>query len=254
MGFIKREGNNKFRLLRNNNYLLQLIEEENKKNIDIKEDSENRNKMNGIKEEIRWVKKLQNILDKKIKGINKDIFLTYDDIITKDNLSNYIAVKSNDGIASDIKILSEDNFVNNILDTNDFQENSIYNFNKSFSNKNNNINNDINNENNPTLYEQINHNKEIMNKNNKNNKSLNLMKSQNPFEFHFIYPDKQDTVFDKNNSIFLKEGKVNDNKKASFNYAAKGGGESYTIIENESNSCFEILIIISILIMIFVFL
>ena len=93
-----------------------------------------------------------------------------------------------------------------------------------------------------------------MNKNNKNNKSSNLMKSQNPFEFHFIYPDRQNIVFDKNNSIFLKEGKVNDNKKASFNYAAKGAGESYTIIENESNSCFEILIILSVLIMIFVFL
>ena len=109
IGFIKREGNNKFRLLRNNVYLQQLIEE-NKKNIDIKEDNENIIKLNSINKEIELVDKLQKILDKKNNEINKDIFLTYDDIIRQDNLSKFIAVQSYNGIISDYKILNEEDF------------------------------------------------------------------------------------------------------------------------------------------------
>ena len=113
MGFIKREGNNKLKLLKDSIYLRQLIEEENKKSIDINEYNENRIKLNSIKEEIDFVSRLQNILNTKIKKINKDIFLTYDDIIGKDNLFNYIAIKSNDGKGTDIEILNEDKTLEN---------------------------------------------------------------------------------------------------------------------------------------------
>ena len=85
---------------------LEKVNENSEKDIDIKEEKEN--KIEKINKEIEKVNKLIDISDKKLKEIMKDIYLTYDDIMGKDNLSNFIAVKSNDETGPDIKILNED--------------------------------------------------------------------------------------------------------------------------------------------------
>ena len=179
---------------------LEKINEDNEKDFDIKKDKEN--KINKINKEIEKVNKLIKISDKKLKEIKKDIYLTYDDIIGKDNLSNFIAVKSNDETGPDIKILNEDDLINNNLVPNDFEENFISNLNKSFTMKYNPINNEIN----PILYENNNNeNKDNdiihINNNNENkdimniiNKSSNLPQNQNQIELFFISPENQTSI------------------------------------------------------------
>ena len=109
-----------------NNILLENLKN-NEKDIDIKEDNEN--KINKINKEIEKVNKLINISDKKLKEIKKELLLTYDDIIGKENSSNFIAVKSNNESGPDIKILNEDDLVNNNLVGNDLEENFFSNLN-----------------------------------------------------------------------------------------------------------------------------
>ena len=204
--------------------------------------------MDSINKEIELVDKFQNILDKKNNEINKDIFLTYDDIIRNDNLSKYIAVKSNNGIISNFKILNEDDFTNSNI--NDFEENSIFNFSKIFSIKNNPINNYKKHEISPTFYERNKQNKDIMNIN--CNKSLNLIKNQNPFELDFISSERGNTVFEKNSNFFKKD--ENDDNESYFNYAETSAGKDHTMLEKDSNSCLEILIILFVLMVVLVFL
>ena len=76
-----------------NNIPLEKVNERSEKDIDIKEEKEN--KIDKINKEIEKVNQLIDISDKKLKEIKKDIYLTYDDIMGKDNFSNFIAVKSN---------------------------------------------------------------------------------------------------------------------------------------------------------------
>ena len=205
--------------------------------------------MDSINKEIELVDKFQNILDKKNNEINKDIFLTYDDIIRNDNLSKYIAVKSNNGIISNFKILNEDDFTNSNI--NDFEENSIFNFSKIFSIKNNPINNYKKHQISPIFYEGNKQNKDIMNIN--YNKSLNLIKNQNPFELDFISSKRINTIFEKNTNYFKKEIE-NDDKESYFNYAETSARNDHTMLEKDSNSCLEILIILFVLMVVLVFL
>lgn len=205
--------------------------------------------MDSINKEIELVDKFQNILDNKNNEINKDIFLTYDDIIRNDNLSKYIAVKSNNGIISNFKILNEDDFTNSNI--NDFEENSIFNFSKIFSIKNNPINNYKKHQISPIFYEGNKQNKDIMNIN--YNKSLNLIKNQNPFELDFISSKRINTIFEKNTNYFKKEIE-NDDKESYFNYAETSAGDDRTILEKDSNPCLEILIILFVLMVVLVFL
>lgn len=204
--------------------------------------------MDSINKEIELVDKFKKILDNKNNEINKDIFLTYDDILRKDNLSKFIAVKSNNGIISDFKILNEDDFTNN--NTNNFEENTIFNFSKIFSIKNNPINNYKKHEIGPTFYERNKQNKDIMNIN--CNKSLNLIKYQNPFELDFISSERGNTVFEKNSNFFKKD--ENDDNESYFNYAETSAGDDRTILEKDSNPCLEILIILFVLMVVLVFL
>ena len=181
---------------------LEKVNENSEKDIDIKEEKEN--KIEKINKEIEKVNKLIDISDKKLKEIKKDIYLTYDDIMGKDNLSNFIAVKSNDGTGPDIKILNEDDLVNNNLFANDFEENFISNLNKSLTMKYNPINNYVNNDINPIFYENnINENKDIIHINNNNenrelmninNRSSNMLQSQNPIELFLISPENQSSM------------------------------------------------------------
>ena len=204
--------------------------------------------MDSINKEIELVDKFKKILDNKNNEINKDIFLTYDDIIRQDNLSKFIAVKSNNGIISDFKKLNEDDFTNS--NTNNFEENTIFNFSKIFSIKNNPINNYKKHEINPTFYERNKQNKDIMNIN--CNKSLNLIKNQNPFELDFISSERGNTVFEKNSNFFKKD--ENDDNESYFNYAETSAGKDHTMLEKDSNSCLEILIILFVLMVVLVFL
>ena len=186
-----------------NNILLEKVNEKNEKDIDAVEEKEN--KIDKINKEIEKVNKLIDISDKKLKEIKKDIYLTYDDIMGKDNLSNFIAVKSNDEAGPNIKILNEDDLANNNIVANDFEENFIPNLNKSFTMKFNPINNYVNNEINPILYENnINENKDIIHINNNNNENrdimninnrpLNMLQSQNPIELFLISPENQSSM------------------------------------------------------------
>ena len=181
---------------------LEKVNENSEKDIDIKEEKEN--KIEKINKEIEKVNKSIDISDKKLKEIKKDIYLTYDDIMGKDNLSNFIAVKSNDETGPDIKILNEDDLVNNNLVANDFEENFISNLNKSLTMKYNPINNYVNNHVNPIFYENnTNENKDIIHINNNNenreimninNRSSNMLKSQNPIELFLISPENQSSM------------------------------------------------------------
>ena len=204
--------------------------------------------MDSINKEIELVDKFKKILDNKNNEINKDIFLTYDDILRKDNLSKFIAVKSNNGIISDFKKLNEDDFTNS--NTNNFEENTIFNFSKIFSIKNNPINNYKKHEISPTFYERNKQNKDIMNIN--CNKSLNLIKYQNPFELDFISSERGNTVFEKNSNFFKKD--ENDDNESYFNYAETSARNDHTMLEKDSNSCLEILIILFVLMVVLVFL
>ena len=204
--------------------------------------------MDSINKEIELVDKFKKILDNKNNEINKDIFLTYDDIIRQDNLSKFIAVKSNNGIISDFKKLNEDDFTNS--NTNNFEENTIFNFSKIFSIKNNPINNYKKHEISPTFYERNKQNKDIMNIN--CNKSLNLIKYQNPFELDFISSERGNTVFEKNSNFFKKD--ENDDNESYFNYAETSARNDHTMLEKDSNSCLEILIILFVLMVVLVFL
>ena len=171
---------------------LELLNEDNEKNININIKEDNKNKINKINKEKEKINKLINISDKKLNEIKKDIYLTYDDIIGKGNLSNFIAVKSNDETRPDIKILNENDLVNNNLFSNFFEDNFISNFNESFTMKYNPINNNINNEMNSMSYENNNNeNKNIMNI---NNKSSNLLQSQNPIELFLISPENRPSM------------------------------------------------------------
>lgn len=249
MGFIRKEGNNKLRLIRNNIILQQIIEEN--KIIDINEDNGNEMILGGGKEiekekllnildkknkETKKIDKLQKILDKinKEKYKYKDIFVTYDDIIDKDNYNNFIAVKSNDKAWTDIKTLNKDNFINNNLDSNNLKNNFFLDFNKIFTN-----------ENNPMVYKENNLNKHIKNI---NNKSSILIQCQKPIDLHFISRHKHNIVFEKNNSTFIKEENVNDTNETNFTYAEAGEGETYTMLEKQSNTCLQILMILFVLI------
>ena len=181
---------------------LEKVYENSEKDIDIKEEKEN--KIEKINKEIEKVNKLIDISDKKLKEIKKDIYLTYDDIMGKDNLSNFIAVKSNDGTGPDIKILNEDDLLNNNLVANDFEENFISNLNKSLTMKYNPINNYVNNDVNPIFYENnTNVNKDIIHINNNNenreimninNRSSNMLQSQNPIELFLISAENQSSM------------------------------------------------------------
>ena len=84
------------------------------------------------------------------------------------------------------------------------------------------------------------------------NKSLNLIKYQNPFELDFISSERGNTVFEKNSNFYKKD--ENDDNESYFNYAETSAGKDHTMLEKDSNSCLEILIILFVLMVVLVFL
>ena len=84
------------------------------------------------------------------------------------------------------------------------------------------------------------------------NKSLNLIKNQNPFELDFISSERGNTIFEKNSNFYKKD--ENDDNESYFNYAETSAGNEHTMLEKDSNSCLEILIILFVLMVVLVFL
>lgn len=92
--------------------------------------------------EIEFIDYLIDKMEKRLKKINKNLFLTNDDILDLDNNSNYICIKTNDNTELNIKIIDEDDFQNKNIYINLLGERikKDYNLNMSLI-FNNNINN-----------------------------------------------------------------------------------------------------------------
>ena len=94
------------------------------------------NKMKSLEEEIIYVKHLIKKTNNKIKNLQKNCYLTYDDILSDNNNNqNIILIKANGNTKPNIEII-EDDKVDNI------DENFDINFNQSSSNFINSIKND----------------------------------------------------------------------------------------------------------------
>ena len=132
IGYIKKEGRNKIQWLKGDLILKNIVKNlENNENIDIKDNKEK--KINLIQAEIKKVEKLIAKEEDNLNKMNKNIFLTYDDIKGGDKYHNYIALKSNGETNPDIIILNEDDLEDNKLDINHIKENIFINNNKNIN-------------------------------------------------------------------------------------------------------------------------
>ena len=85
------------------------------------------NKMKSLEEEIIYVKHLIKKTNSKIKNLQKNCYLTYDDILSDNNNQNIILIKANGNTKPNIEII-EDDKVDNI------DENFDLNFNLNLNN------------------------------------------------------------------------------------------------------------------------
>ena len=219
IGYIKKEGRNKIEWLKGDlilkNIVNNLENNENNEKINIKDNKEK--KINLIQAEIKKVEKLIAKEEDNLNKMNKNIFLTYDDIKGGDKYHNYIALKSNGETNPDIIILNEDDLEDNKLDINHIKENIFIN-----NNKNINLNNNIINKNQNIDINQLPNKKSIENNeriNNINN-SLNIKSFQNekPFDFCINSSNNQDSLENNINNSFFINNDYKNNNNVEFHY------------------------------------
>jgi len=130
------------------------------------------NKMKSLEEEIIYVKHLIKKTNNKIKNLQKNCYLTYDDILSDNNNNqNIILIKANGNTKPNIEII-EDDKVDNI------DENFDINFNL-------NLNNEKNNYVNKNKY----FNYDVLNISNQSSSNfINTIKNDNPLELFLISP------------------------------------------------------------------
>ena len=155
-----------------------------------------------IDEEINMVKELKNKIGKKLKAIKKNnFFLTYDDIMDKNGVHNYIAVKSSEDDSPDIQIVNEDDIEKGNIQINQFEENFINNFNINLNSKKN-----INNF---SIYDFDSNINEYQNNTNINNLiKSNLDREQSPIELFFISQENSQSEY---NNVDINNYKLFNN-------------------------------------------
>ena len=170
-----------------NEYPFENIVEFNDKSLTTQDKNEKEIQL--IDEEINMVKELKNKIGKKLKAIKKNnFFLTYDDIMDKNGVHNYIAVKSSKDDSPDIQIVNEDDIEKGNIQINQFEENFINNFNINLNSKKN-----INNF---SIYDFDSNINEYQNNTNINNLiKSNLDKEQSPIELFFISQENSQSEY-----------------------------------------------------------
>ena len=130
------------------------------------------NKMKSLEEEIIYVKHLIKKTNNKIKNLQKNCYLTYDDILSDNNNNqNIILIKANGNTKPNIEII-EDDKVDNIDENFDI---------------NSNLN--LNNENNNYVNQNKNFNYDVLNISNQSSSNfINSSKNDNPLELFLISP------------------------------------------------------------------
>ena len=130
------------------------------------------NKMKSLEEEIIYVKHLIKKTNNKIKNLQKNCYLTYDDILSDNNNNqNIILIKANGNTKPNIEII-EDDKVDNI------DENFDINFNLNLNNEKNNY-----------VNKNRNFNYDVLNISNQSSSNIiNSMKNDNPLELFLISP------------------------------------------------------------------
>ena len=128
--------------------------------------------MKSLEEEIIYVKHLIKKTNNKIKNLQKNCYLTYDDILSDNNNNqNIILIKANGNTKPNIEII-EDDKVDNI------DENFDINFNLNLNNEKNNY-----------VNKNKNFNYDVLNINNQSSSNIiNSMKKDNPLELFLISP------------------------------------------------------------------
>lgn len=130
------------------------------------------NKMKSLEEEIIYVKHLIKKTNNKIKNLQKNCYLTYDDILSDNNNNqNIILIKANGNTKPNIEII-EDDKVDSI------DENFDINFNLNLNNEKNNY-----------VNKNKNFNYDVLNiRNQSSSNIINSMKNDNPLELFLISP------------------------------------------------------------------
>ena len=127
--------------------------------------------MKSLEEEIIYVKHLIKKTNSKIKNLQKNCYLTYDDILSDNNNQNIILIKANGNTKPNIEII-EDDKVDNI------DENFDINFNLNLNNEKNNY-----------VNKNKNFNYDVLNISNQSSSILmNSNKNDNPLELFLISP------------------------------------------------------------------
>ena len=128
--------------------------------------------MKSLEEEIIYVKHLIKKTNNKIKNLQKNCYLTYDDILSDNNNNqNIILIKANGNTKPNIEII-EDDKVDNI------DENFDINFNLNLNNEKNNY-----------VNKNKNFNYDVLNISNQSSSNIiNSMKNDNPLELFLISP------------------------------------------------------------------
>ena len=127
--------------------------------------------MKSLEEEIIYVKHLIKKTNNKIKNLQKNCYLTYDDILSDNNNQNIILIKANGNTKPNIEII-EDDKVDNI------DENFDINFNLN-----------LNNEKNYYVNKNKNFNYDVLNISNQSSSNfINTIKNDNPLELFLISP------------------------------------------------------------------
>lgn len=86
-----------------------------------------------IEKEIDYIKSLINKTNTKIKKYKKNLYLTYDDIISNDTNNNLIAIKTKGNIKPNIKILAESEECKNESNDDNFSPNFSFNITNDFN-------------------------------------------------------------------------------------------------------------------------
>ena len=129
------------------------------------------NKMKSLEKEIIYVNHLIKKTNSIIKNLQKNCYLTYDDILSDNNNQNIILIKANGNTKPNIEII-EDDKVDNI------DENFDINFNLNLNNEKNNY-----------VNKNKNFNYDVLNISNQSSSNIiNSMKNDNPLELFLISP------------------------------------------------------------------
>ena len=127
--------------------------------------------MKSLEKEIIYINHLIKKTNSIIKNLQKNCYLTYDDILSDNNNQNIILIKANGNTKPNIEII-EDDKVDNI------DENFDINFNLNLNNEKNNY-----------VNKNKNFNYDVLNISNQSSSNIiNSMKNDNPLELFLISP------------------------------------------------------------------